>query len=117
MSDATTMKSRLRADLMVAMKDGARSEAKLLRGLIAALDNAEAAPARVESASLVRHAFAAGTAEVPRLTLDAERVEAILMREIEEREAAAAEYARLGQVERAAVLRAEAEIARRYVRE
>jgi hypothetical protein len=111
----TAMKQRLRADLKLAMKHTARNEAALLRSLVAALDNAEAAPMRIESNSVVRHAFGAGTAEVPRLLLDAERVRAVIVTEIAEREQAAADYERLGQAERAGALRAEAEIARRYL--
>ncbi len=79
------------------MKQGARNEAALLRQLIAALDNAEAAPMRIESASLVRHEFGAGTAEWARLVLDEARVREILAAEIAGRETAAAEYERLGE--------------------
>lgn len=115
MDAGTAMKVRLRADLVAAMKQGARNEAALLRQLIAALDNAEAAPMRIESASLVRHEFGAGTAEVARLVLDEARVREILATEIAGRADAAAEYERLGEGVRAAALRAEAELARRYV--
>lgn len=116
MDAGMTMKARLRADLVVAMKQGARNEAALLRQLVAALDNAEAAPVRIESASLVRHEFGAGTAEMARLALDEARVQAILLAEVEARESAAAEYERLGEAVRATALRAEAELARRYLR-
>lgn len=45
MTDAApAMKTRLRADLRAAMKAGRASEARLIRALVAAIDNAEAPP-------------------------------------------------------------------------
>lgn len=41
-SAATEMKARLRADLRAAMKSRNTTEAKVIRSLVAALDNAEA---------------------------------------------------------------------------
>lgn len=115
MDAGTAMKERLRADLKRAMKSTARNEAAALRSLIAALDNAEAAPMRFESASLVRHEFGTGTAEVARLRLDEAGVQRVLASEIARSETAAAEYERLGESARAAALRAEAALARRYL--
>jgi uncharacterized protein YqeY len=111
------MKSRLRSDLGAAMKLGRRHEAALIRELIAAIDNAEAAPARAERASEVRHDFRSGSAEVERLLLSEDQVRDILLREIEKREQAAAEFGRLGEQERADALRTEGLTARRYVEE
>ena len=109
------MKARLRADLIPAMKGGRMREVALLRDLMAAIDNAEAVPVREERTSVVRHAFASGSAEVERRALSADQVRDLLLREIEAREQAAAELARVGQVERADGLRADVLAAKRYI--
>lgn len=111
----TRMKSRLRSDLRTAMKSRRKVEAALIRELIAALDNAEAVPGSAGLTSLVRHEFRSGSAEVERLVLSDDRVRDLLLAEIQKREQAAAELERLGEVERADVLRTEAVLARRYV--
>lgn len=108
------MKSRLRADLIAAMKLGRKREATALRQLIAAIDNAEAVPLRANETP-VRHEFLSGTAEVERLFLGKDQVRAILLREIEDRAEAAAEFERLGLAERAEVLKLEMLVARRYL--
>jgi uncharacterized protein len=113
----TQMKARLRADLAAAMKLGRKHEAALIRELIAAIDNAEAAPGRTERTSLVRHDFRSGSAEVERLLLSDDDVRDVLTREIERREHASAEFDRLGQAEAAAALRAEVVLAKRYAGE
>lgn len=109
----TEAKSRLRADLAAAMKLGDKREAGVIRSLIAAIDNAEAAPARAEPASQL-HDFRSGSAEVARLTLGRDQVRDIILREIDERERAAAEFAGLGDTQRAEALQAEALVAKRY---
>ena len=114
-SIATRMKQRLRADLTAAMKLRNSAEATILRDLIAALDNAEAAPAKPESASLVRHDFHARSAEAARLVLDAGQVQAIIRREIDTRTDAVAEFDRVNQPLRADALRAEILVAQRYL--
>jgi uncharacterized protein len=111
------MKSRLRADLGAAMKAGRKHEVALIRELIAAIDNAEAAPGRTERVSLVRHDFHSGSAEVARLVLSKEQVRNLLLTEIEKREQAAAEFGRVGEAEGADALRTEALLAKRYVEE
>ncbi|MEZ2128074.1 MULTISPECIES: hypothetical protein [unclassified Sinorhizobium] len=111
------MKYRLRADLRAAMKAGRKREAALIRELIAAIDNAEAAPGRAERASLVRHDFSSGSAEVERLFLSKDQVRDLLLREIEKREQAAAEFGRLGEAEGADALRTEVLLSRRYIEE
>jgi uncharacterized protein YqeY len=111
------MKSRLRADLSSAMKVGRKREAALIRELIAAIDNAEVVPDRAERASLVRHDFRSGSAEVERLVLTKDQVCDLLLREIEKREQAAAEFGRLGRAEGANALQTEVLLAKRYVGE
>lgn len=112
---AETMKTRLRDDLRAAMKGKRLHEAKLIRALVAAIDNAEAPPAQMEDTGPTFHRFRSGTAEIERLLLDHTRVRQILLAEIREREAAAAEFERLEKHDRAAALRAEISIVRRYV--
>ncbi len=109
------MKARLRADLITAMKDRRTLEVKVIRALVAAIDNAEAPPARTEKAGLVHHQFASGSAEVERLLLSRGRVRDVLLGEIHERERAAAELERLEMMDRAEQLRVEALLARRYL--
>jgi len=113
----TQMKSRLRVDLGVTMKLGRKHEAALIRELIAAIDNAEAAPGRMERMSLVRHDFRSGSAEVERLLLSKAEVRNLLLREIESRALAVAEFDRLGQTEGAKLLRTEVLLVKRYVDE
>ena len=115
--DGTSMKSRLRADLVAAMKGGRKQEVSLLRELVALIDNAEAAPSRDEQASVVRHEFGSRSAETERLQLSADRVRDLLLADLERREQAASEFARLGNNQAAATLRAEASLARRYLEE
>lgn len=112
---AVRMKARLRADLVAAMKAGRKAEAGLLRQLVAAIDNAEAAPVSEEQASLVRHAFGGGSAEAERRVLGDEEVRAVIAKEIAEREAAIAELDGVGQAELAERLAGEVALAGRYL--
>lgn len=112
---AETMKARLRDDLRAALKGQRPPEAKLIRALIAAIDNAEAPPAQEDNAGPAFHRFRSGSAEVERLLLDHAQVRQVLLTEIREREIAAAELERLAKHDRAAALRAEILIAQRYV--
>ncbi|RDE10477.1 GatB/YqeY domain-containing protein [Pelagibacterium lacus] len=104
-SPAEALKTRLRTDLKAAMAGKDRSEAALLRTLIAAIDNAEA-PALDGTAA---------TAEIARLDLDPARLRAIIAGEIAEREQAAHALDSVGQAPRAAELRQQATLARRYL--
>ena len=110
------MKARLRSDLRSAMKRGDKGETALLRQLVAALDNAEAAPLREERPSVDRHAFGAGSAEGARRILTREDVYALMLGELNVRVEAGAELARLGAEARSAALDADIRILRRYVR-
>jgi uncharacterized protein YqeY len=108
------MKARMRADLRAAMKGGRAGEAKLLRVLVAAIDNAEAPPVEADR-SVDSHQFHEGSAEVERLSLSPAQLRGILLAEISEREDAAAEMHRLARPDHADALRAEVELIRRYV--
>ena len=112
---AHAMKTRLRADLRAAMKEGRSDEARLIRSLVAAIDNAEAPPlpAGQKAADLQR--FHDGSAEVERLSLSVAQVRAVLMAEMQERERAAAELNRVNMVDRANALNTEALLVKRYL--
>jgi uncharacterized protein YqeY len=112
---AAHMRSRLRSDLLTAMRSRRKLEVALIRELVAAIDNAEAPPVHAGPATEARHEFRSGSAEVERLVLSRAEVHALLLKEIEKRERAAAEFERLGEAERADALRAEAVVAKRYV--
>lgn len=113
MNAGETTKATLRADLRQAMKEGRSDEVKVLRALIAALDNAEA-PAVASRALAVEQMGGLGSSEVQRLALDAERVWSILEAQQAEREAAALELDRVGRGDLAEASRAEAAVIRRY---
>lgn len=111
---ASDMKARLRVDLRAAIKEWRTMEAKVIRALIAAIDNAEAPPLQAGTA-LVHHLFRSGSAEVGRLLLSESQVHDVLLAEIHERERAVVELERLGKMDRAETLRAEAVLAKRYI--
>lgn len=113
-TDGAAMKARLRADLSAAMKARRSDETGLLRALVAALDNAEAPALPAAAVASEQRRFDRGEAETRRLDLGPAEVRAILRREIEERERAAEALDRHGMAERAAALRAEAALVRRY---
>lgn len=115
-SDAAhEMKTRMRADLRTAMKQGRTNEARLIRALVAAIDNAEAPPLQAGQGAADHHRFHDGSAEIERLSLGQAQVHALLMAEIQERERAATEMDRLERPDHAEALRTEALITRRYV--
>lgn len=63
------VKARLRADLRAAMKGRHAFEAKVIRALVAAIDNAEVPPTHAGQTAPVHHHFHSGSAEVERLLL------------------------------------------------
>jgi len=112
---AEGLKARLRADLLAAMRAKATVEVAVLRALVAALDNAQAVPLAPGHQRYVEYRFGDRSAEVPRLAVSGVEVADLLDRERRDRLAAAAEFAALGQSERAARLSAEADIVARYL--
>ena len=110
--NATALKERLRADLKAAMQAKATDEVRLLRTLIAALDNAEAVaepPKRFGSRQ-----FGDPSGEVARREIGALALDALLNAEIDARLAAAEDYDRHKQDAEATRLRQEAELIARY---
>jgi hypothetical protein len=85
---AEAMRKKLQTDLRAAIKGRQALDVSVLRGLIAAIDNAGAVPLAAKSES-PQH-------EVERRHLDAGEVQAVLRREYEAHQAAASEFARLG---------------------
>ena len=112
---AQVMKSRLRTDLLEAMKAGRADEVKVMRAAIAAIDNAEAPPLPGLRPASDQHRFSDGSAEIDRSTLSHDMVRSLLLAEQKEREQAAAEMVRWGKPDRAEVLRAEMLIIGRYL--
>ena len=108
---ASALKQQLRADLKAAMQGRATGEVRLLRTLIAALDNAEAVPGEN---TYVPRSFGDPGAEVARRELDEAAVSALLVSEVAARLAAAADYERHGETHEAARLRQEAKLIERY---
>lgn len=116
--NATDLKQRLRTDLKAAMQARASDEVRLLRALIAALDNAEAVPVEARTGDdpslLGTRAFGDPSGEVARREIDGASLDALLQTEIEARLSAAADYQRHQQDVEAARLRHEAELIARY---
>jgi uncharacterized protein YqeY len=109
---AAALKVRLRADLKAAMQTKASEEVRLLRTLIAALDNAEAVAE--PPTTFGSRAFGDPSGEVARREIDAPALEALLLAETEARLSAAEEYDEHRQPVEAARLRHEAELIARY---
>jgi uncharacterized protein YqeY len=109
---AAELKLRLRADLKAAMQAKASDDVRLLRTLIAALDNAEAVAEPHKTFGSRK--FGDPSGEVARRQIDAPALDALLLTEIETRLAAAQHYDRHQQQAEAARLRNEAELIARY---
>jgi hypothetical protein len=105
---AEVTKARLREDLLASMraKDGRR--VRVLRMLIAELDNAQAVPPGERHTRYVVHAFGDRSAEVSRLRLSEPEVEALFAQKLTALTTAADELEQLGRTSEAAELRAEA---------
>src|SRR5580658_2194730 len=85
---AEAMRQKLQTDLRAAIKGRQALDVGVLRGLIAAIDNAGAVPLAAKSEP--------PQYEVERRHLDSDEVQALLRREYEAHQAAASEFARLG---------------------
>jgi hypothetical protein len=109
---ATALKQRLRGDLKAAMQARAGDEVRVLRTLIAALDNAEAVA--VEGVQAPFRKLGDPSGEVPRRELDYAEVDALLQAEAASRLSAADDYERHGRDDDAARLRGEAALVGRY---
>ncbi|WP_426754456.1 hypothetical protein [Myxococcus sp. Y35] len=107
-----------KATLRVALKEALRtrnaSASAVLRETLAAIDNAEApdlsvAPAAVDNV-FAGSAGGLGSGEVSRLVLSPDAVNALVQREIQERQEAVALYVKLGRHEEASALKAQVDV-------
>jgi uncharacterized protein len=117
----------MRRGLTAAMKARHKRAVATLRSTLAAIDNAEAvdAAAAVDATAGGEHpagdgpiagaALGVGAAEVERRVLTAAETEAIVRREVAERQHAAHAYERAGHAQPAERLRAEAELLTTYL--
>lgn len=99
------LRSRLSADLLVAMKARDQAAIDTLRCLLAALENAGAQDPK---------AFA-GSTEIPRKSLTPTELQALLQAEVASRRKTVIDYERGGRHQDAARLRAELVLLSRYV--
>ncbi len=104
----------LKNDLRDAMRARNAAEITTLRGLIAAIDNAQAVPVGDRHETYVLHAFGDGTVEVPRKALGRDELRRLVEIEIRSRSDAADDYRRLGRDDKARDLTQEVEILSRY---
>ncbi|HWJ70137.1 MAG TPA: hypothetical protein VNS79_08830 [Sphingobium sp.] len=113
---ADPLKTRLRADIKAAMRARDADETRLLRALLAAIDNAQAVPLdqAMPSGRVGQTAL-----ELPRVPLSEADIHALLTGEMAERaraaDAMAAHGAAHGHADRVARLRAEIATIRRYL--
>ena len=103
------MKSRLRADLRVTLREARIAEVKVLRTLITAIDDAEAPPLKGGGG------LADGAAERSYRPLGEGDVRRVLLSDIAERERAAVEFETVGRADLAEALRLEALVVKRYL--
>jgi len=101
-------KSVLRAAMREALRTREAHAVSVIRETLAAIDNAEAADLSaappVQPGVIAGGVAGLGAGEVPRRTLSAEEVAAIVEREIQERRDAAATYSSLGRHDEAGKL-------------
>jgi uncharacterized protein YqeY len=115
------MRTRIQADLRLAMKARDSLETAVLRCLLAALDNAGAITpppgrARFAGSEHVATGAAWGSAEATRRSLTAAEVDGLMAREVAARRDAAVEFERCGRPADADAARSEMAIAARYRR-
>jgi uncharacterized protein len=97
--------------LLAARKARDTARVAALRTAMGAIDNAETPDGPVPSAGAIADsAMGLGSAEVPRKRLSDADVRSVLRAEVDERLVAAAEFTARGRADRAAELRAEADV-------
>ena len=112
---SSTLRSRLRTRLTEAMRERDRELTSALRGIVGALENAEAVstttgPVVATSAHVAGATDGVGGAEAPRRELDEVEEREVVLREIDELLAAASSYDEVGAADRAEALRRAAEV-------
>jgi len=109
-AETSTLRTRLRDDLRLAMKDRDTLTTLTLRSLLEAMDNASAIPMTAEHVPVYGR-----SGDVPRRIVTEDDYRLILRNEAASRQAAAQEYERLGRIEASAQVRAELEVVMRYI--
>lgn len=115
-TDQTTVRTRLRNALPVAMKARDMTAVAALRATLAAIDNAEAVDAAqaptvsIGNAEIANSMVGLGAGDVARRVLTENQIAGIVRAEIADRRTAAADYERAGLHDRAERLRSEAEV-------
>ena len=111
-SNVEPLRSRLRVALAAAMKARDAAALAALRSALSAIDNAEAidppSASRATSSVIAGAVTGHGAGEIARRDLSETRIAEIVRAEVADRQAAAAEYGRLGRGDHATRLRAEA---------
>ena len=118
MKDVDEWKRLLRENLRTAQLARRSDDVRVLREVLAAIDNAETPPAAAATASggtFAGSVEGVGATEVMRRALSPAEVSALVGREVEERRAAAASYASHGRPDEAARLAAQAELLARLL--
>jgi hypothetical protein len=120
MADDATLRARLRRALTDAMQQRDRTAVTALRTVLSAIDNSEAVarpepPSDVASGAIAGAVHGVGRSEVRRRTLTEEEILDVVVDQIDERDHAANEYERMGQLDRANLLRDEAAVLRSHV--
>ncbi|KRE17440.1 hypothetical protein ASE63_13390 [Bosea sp. Root381] len=105
----------LKTHLRTAMRDRKTAEVTTLRGLISAVDNAQAVPVGDKHDTYVFHAFGDSAVEVPRRALSRDDLRVLVEAEIRNRNEAAEDYRRLGRDDKAQELTDEAQILSRHL--
>jgi uncharacterized protein YqeY len=106
------LREQMKRDLVQAMKARQTATVATLRSALAAIDNAEAVPVD-ETTPIIP--FVTQRPDVPRKVLSDADIQEILQKEVDERNAASAEYARLGQSTEAERLQASAALIANYL--
>jgi len=112
---AETLRTQLRAHLKLAMQARNGVETRVLRLLVAAIDNAQAVALNPDDRSGGLNRFGDGSVEVVRASLSEVDLQTLLIGEIDTRARAAGEFRALGRHEQADLLSEEAEVVRRYL--
>jgi hypothetical protein len=120
MADEEALRARLRRALTDAMKQRDRTAATALRTALSAIDNSEAIarpepPRHVGSGAIAAAVHGVGRSEARRRDLTEAEILDVVVGQIEERDHAANEYERMGQLDRASLLRDEAAVLRSHV--
>lgn len=109
-TETSPLRTRLSADLRLAMKDRDTLTTLTLRSLLEAMDNASAVPMTAEHVPVYGR-----SGDVPRRIVTEDDYRLIVQNEAAARQAAALEYERLGRIEAAAHVRAELKVVLRYI--